>query len=470
MRRVFIMTALLSLVSCYNSLPYDLNDQSLDSISDDNIIPVDQALKTLDAFLSDYDLLHTKAGSLRKIHSIDTYYRKPIHTKSTENGESTEIPSPTAYIVNFENQQGFAVLGATNLVPDIVAVTENGSINPITLAVTSNATEHIEESASLFEGMDAYEIENFNKYVTITADSLFYSTEDEDYFAGLSGAAPDSFTSSLIEQALEGKEYYEGSFNSDYTPDPGSSTGTVEKYTTKSPMLVTNWAQGTPYNYYCKRGENNLEAKAGCSTVAMAMIVAYNEYPDLQVGAQTIEWPELKTVPEIESLSASYQTQLQLLIYSIYTDVQKITAQNYTLITPKQIANRMIDFGYTNVTRHTPSSINESILLKISKMLSNDKPVFISAIPKGIKNWQYAHSWVIDGAKYSLGGTYLMHMNFGWRGACNGYFATDCLNPSKGVEYDDPKNIDDEDYSYTWHFRVITYDKPSTYYSKFVPF
>jgi len=42
-------------------------------------------------------------------------------------------------------------------------------------------------------------------------------------------------------------------------------------------------------------------------------------------------------------------------------------------------------------------------------------------------------------------------MNLGWEGESNGYYATHCLNPAKAYEYD---------FTYTWHFRIITYDKP----------
>lgn len=95
-------------------------------------------------------------------------------------------------------------------------------------------------------------------------------------------------------------------------------------------------------------------------------------------------------------------------------------------------------------------------------MLQQNKPVFISAIPK---KWSKGHSWVIDGAKYSSENKdrYLLHFNFGWEGNSNGYFSTTCLNPSKAEEYDDTNlnNTSGKNYTYSWHFRLITYDIPS---------
>ena len=96
-------------------------------------------------------------------------------------------------------------------------------------------------------------------------------------------------------------------------------------------------------------------------------------------------------------------------------------------------------------------------------MLQENKPVFMSAM-SGIDR---GHSWVVDGAKCSSSNpdNYLLHFNFGWRGKSNGYFSPTCLNPAKAEEYTDTsykiKDHTSNDYTYTWHFRIITYDIPS---------
>ena len=464
MKRIVIALSLMSIISCYNTLPADLKGEVVESVENDEVIPVDVALRTLEGFMSDTELCKTRSGATRNIASVDKYYSMALRTRTDAMEDDVRDTVPTAYIVNFENQQGFAVLGAKRDVPDIVAIVETGSIDPVTLTVTNDAAEHMEHESSLFDGMDEEEIAEFNEHVTITEDSLFYSVEDEDYFDALYNGKPDSFTTILIEQALEGTEYFEGYFNSDYTPDPGNSdsgsTSVVgEKYVTQLPLLVTNWDQGSPYNYYCKRGKNK-EAKAGCSATALAMILAYNEYPDLWVNGWNIDWTELKKFPKIDSLDAGYQDQVKLLLGSIYSKVKKYTTESFTLITPRQIAIRLDSLGYENVARVASSELDPSMLHEISEMLSNKKPVFMSAIPRW--RWKSGHSWVIDGAKYSSGGTYLLHMNLGWEGQSNGYYATHCLNPAKAYEYDDPNLVaKDEDYDYTWHFRIITYDKPT---------
>lgn len=118
----------------------------------------------------------------------------------------------------------------------------------------------------------------------------------------------------------------------------------------------------------------------------------------------------------------------------------------------------MISYGYSNVKKTIISEITTYTIHDISSMLSQGKPVFFSAIARSVEG----HSWVIDGAKYSSGGSYLLHFNFGWSKKCDGYFYTSCLNPANAYEYDPgAENIDynDSNILFSWHFRMITYNK-----------
>ena len=169
----------------------------------------------------------------------------------------------------------------------------------------------------------------------------------------------------------------------------------------------------------------------------------------------------MKTSPNANNLSEEGKDDVALLMATIFANVKKVTTKKSTLITPKQIEERMKDFKYANVVRHCSSDFTEFFVEATSDMLAQDKPVFISAIPK---QWGKGHSWVIDGAKYSSEdeNCYLLHFNFGWYGQSNGYFSTTCLNPAKAEEYDDSSLKNEEkDRPYSWHFRLITYDIPT---------
>lgn len=102
------------------------------SFSDsETTIPLDRALKSLDDFIKkNYPI--TKGTSFSEIESISNYCSSGQRTKSSN--EST----PDAYIINYKNDSGFAILGAKSNLPDVIAVVESGTIDTTTLVVTFN--------------------------------------------------------------------------------------------------------------------------------------------------------------------------------------------------------------------------------------------------------------------------------------------------------------------------------------------
>lgn len=383
----------------------------------------------------------TRSGASRQIADITTYYGTDGRTRAASSG------IPDAYLVNFEDESGYAVLGANNAVPRIVAVTEGGRILDDLTVVSKDEDDYFEP--------DFTELEDFD----------WYCEEDGDYYTASAAISTDLIKNALAtRKTLDGRDSNVGSdyTGSVHTGDGPSATPMPEK----APMLKTNWGQDYyGYNDYCYRSNGKKLAKTGCSATAMAMITTYNEFPNsLEINGKVLDWKEMKKYATIDSLSTSGYDDVALLMGSIYYHVEKITGEGYTLITPEQIKKRMQDFGYTNVIKYADSSLNNEMKLAIAQMLADNKPVFISAIPE-IGHISSAHSWVIDGAKYSFitTGECVLHFNFGWYGNNNGYFSTSCLNPAKAENYDDPTKVNyAKDYKYTWHFRIITYDVPKT--------
>jgi hypothetical protein len=454
MKKIYYLTLLLlSACSCDKVM---VTGQETDNANTPRVISVEDAMQTLDLFLSENPLPQTRSGEMRRYNKVFQYFHKNVNTRTDTDAATTE-GLPTAYVINFENDEGFAVLGANEAIPDIIAVTESGHIDPVNLQV--NGSSNILET-DIFNDMDESEIIEFNENVTITDESLLYSQEDEDYYVGYADA--DKLSSELIRQGIE------SSYRQYEMADPwegGASGATSLKYSTRSPLLSYSWNQNSPYNSYCKRGGKKQKgALTGCSTTAMAMIVAYNEFPQTLIIDDTqINYSGIKSGNSIASVTSTYKNQIALLMGGIFKDVKKITGGGFTLITPKQIEKCMESFKYSNVKRISASSLTPSMIDKISTMLKDSKPVFISAIPKEVNGYLSGHSWVIDGAKYSSKNTYLLHMNLGWSFSSNGYYSTDCLNPADAEEYDDPDNVNFEaDYHYGWHFRIITYDVPAS--------
>ena len=436
-------------------------------------------MQTLDEFLNETepDMLPTKSGSARRILSVDTYYA-PAGTKSSslETAANLLDEEPLAYIVNFDDDEGFAVLGATTKVAPIIAVTEKGNLDPLSLELLDSPIHDAEINPD--DDDDTVEDEDDDVVMPMmNADSVYYSIEDDEYYSDINLDVSKELTADLLKNAMcsERISYDDSSHpQSETVVTYGNSSdfgSGVALYAEKSPLLKTNWGQESPYNYYCKRALRK-EAAVGCSAVALGMILTCNEFPDvLVVNSDTLDWKAMKTHPSIYyGLSDRGKEYVKKLLASIFYNVSRIATSEYTMITPRQIELRIKALGYANVVRHKSRKFDNNLLQKVSNMLEANKPVFISCVPAKLSK---AHSWVIDGAKYK-NGDYLIHMNLGWYGTSNGYYVIDALNPEYAEEFDSLNHTYDEDsdYTYTYNFRLITYDIPDsdTEISKIVDF
>lgn len=215
---IFFFFITIVVWSCAMDMREDIYSNSEETI-DVDIVPLEDALQYLEEFLAETNMPPTKSGSTRKIATIETHYSKEVLSKS---GESL----PDAYIVNFEDEEGFAVLGANTSVSPIVAVTNKGfleegfldkdfSWNTITVDVDGNEID--------------------------LSDFDFYSEEYDDYYV-MAMAPNNGLLQAII---IDGITVGEGG--------KGSSYG---RYATVEPMLNTEWEQGKwneagVYNQYC---------------------------------------------------------------------------------------------------------------------------------------------------------------------------------------------------------------------------
>lgn len=460
----FIMIIVATLgVSCQRGDIMAEPDQMTPQDEGVQVVPLEAALSTLEAFLEGEEL--TRAGGRREIESISVYYGPKktsdvtlTRSDTTGDDDESENEEPLAYLVNFANDEGFAVLGANADVDDIIAVTENGHIlDDLTVVVDEALDEEMEDA------LDGDDIDEPVDTVGV------YCEEDDDFYCAAVPYA--TVVRTLLIEGINGggggmgDGGGGGGGGSGWTPGSGGGNDNPSRLTTKTPLLNYSWGQGEPYNKYCKRKNLVFSVKSalvGCSAVALSMIMARNEFPQsYTVKGHRLNWEGIKAGYKIEYLSETSKEDLALLLGSVYNTVKKVAVKGATMITPEQIKKRMEAVGYTYVKKYSANAFTKSMIMVTSAMLAQDRPVFISAIPPASDGWKHGHSWVIDGGKYvsESSNRYLLHFNFGWRGTCNGYFSTSCLNPARGVEYDG--HVDPEkDFTYTWHFRLITYDIP----------
>ncbi|MGM9788180.1 MAG: C10 family peptidase [Candidatus Cryptobacteroides sp.] len=397
------------------------DSDSLDNISiiEEGSISIEQALSNLDVF---YSIAYPNTKSTRKIESI-TKYSEDIITKS---GEEKAV-----YLVNYSNNSGFAVLAAEPSVVDVVAVVENGHINDdLSVSVNNTSIDQIEVNDEL----------------------TYFCVEDDDYYSDSNFSG--SFVTDVIKNCIKYGE------EDNFVPNP------PRPYCEKSPLLNISWGQvDNVYSKYCRCVLSDEPALCGCSSTALAMIMASVEFPQtLYINGDLISWKDIKSAYRATELKdAALKEGVSKLCGMVFNYVKPnmITIpETSTMITPQQIKNVMSLFGFENVIKHRSNKLDKDMLSSISSMLRNNKPVFISAVPSAF--W-YAHSWVIDGAHYSssTSSNYLLHFNFGWQGDCNGYYSISGLNPKNAVSYDtDTANNSEYDMNFMCGFRLLTYDIP----------
>ena len=125
MKKNLIFCFLLILIGCSEET-LDINFREsipVDGINQDDVVPIEKAIKGL-YLMMDAMPVKTRSGCTRQIEAISVCGGNSI-TRS--NGYS--LSDTVAYVVNFADNQGFAVLGARYSLEPIYALTEKGTLD-----------------------------------------------------------------------------------------------------------------------------------------------------------------------------------------------------------------------------------------------------------------------------------------------------------------------------------------------------
>lgn len=426
-----LIALLISVCGCTQNIgeKYPTNNENVDFSYE--IITEEEALETLFDFMDRTDIM-TRSESKRAIKSVDKY---PLMTKTDSD--------PEAYIINFVDYKGFAVLGARSDMDEIIAVTESGNIDPVTLGIKNPPA--FGDTLIIFPALPFPDEDDEIVVDTLTADNI-YSEADDDYYIG---GEVDLFISTSIDMGIRYRESPSMPVvDYDYTPNDDASTPSNNPPIKLN--MITIWDQGYPYNTKCKMTSNGYRREAGCSSVAAGMITTYNKFPDsLYVDNTLLDWTSMKSTRKLTSASLEpVKTHIPLLLGYFFWNCKRMAGRNYTMITPTQIKKRFVDLGYTDVVLYKDNDFTNEMMGVTSQMIRNNKPVFVSAM-RYSKNLPFVsgHSWVIEGVDpYNQ----MVYCNWGWGTetiSSNGYFSINCFKVGNR-EYD-------------FHFRLLSYNIPN---------
>ena len=213
-----------------------------------------------------------------------------------------------------------------------------------------------------------------------------------------------------------------------------------------APLLTTTWDQGDPYNAYCPT-LGNQTALTGCVATAMAQIAYYHRYPTQQVpslaaytsetnrlnvsawGATTFDWDNM-----LPSYSGSYTNDERTAVATLMRYCGQAAQMDYGFTSGAYNGDALVAFkdklGYNANAQFRSAaaySVNGWEDL-IYKEVSEHRPVYYSTLNGDGSNGEVGgHAFVIDG--YQADGNYF-HVNWGWGGACNGFFNLFALDPN----------------------------------------
>lgn len=426
--RNFIITigcGLSLLVACNQPLASDFDAEDVAMQLDSKTISIDNALMALEDILYQTEL-KTKSA-LASITKDDIFViggnELSITTKS---GEELPLPDTLLYAVNFKDG-GFSILSAnTDLNYPVMCVTDKGEV-----------------SLDCFVAGYSFLMSTENNDEIETR-----SSEEDDYLADIvyADAGKDYLYSLLLSAALI--DYYDGMTIYDQTPKTKESASA-----NVGPLLETKWTQSYPFDKY--------KDPPGCVVIAVAQIMAFNEKPAISKFtslSSSCTWETLKTVypcSDYESEGTTFaQNQAGLMAKELgNSDNCDVNSSGGT--TTNKARSTLKRFGY-DVDKRIGCGSGD--INKITQQLANDEtPVYMDGCRKDNSTGkQKGHAWVIDGLSNNM-----FHINWGWQGDCDGYYAKGVFDTEDVVSYDeiDPGNtytgMEARDYYH--YFRILLY-------------
>ena len=208
-----------------------------------------------------------------------------------------------------------------------------------------------------------------------------------------------------------------------------------------APMLQTTWDQSSPYNNMCPE-VNGQKTPTGCTATAMAQIMKFHEWP--RKPSVNITWQNNITGKEEHINTSSH-------IYS-WDKMLPHYRDSYTDEEAKAVALLMVDVGKAIQSNYSPSGTGSSAVYasyalvntfdyspdaKVVNRSEYTEEEYISIIRENLEarqpllytghsqSYSSGHAFVCDGIDEND----LLHIDWGWSGAFNGYFDMTYMSP-----------------------------------------
>ena len=313
-----------------------------------------------------------------------TYMTKPVDLVYTQYQINTTTPA--VYVFNNQEEEGFVLVSAEDNARAILGYSDNGTFD----------ANNIPQNMQFWLQMYANEIKQAG---------------DE-----------------AMQQKANGKEAI-------------GNENTSKEYPTIAPILgETIWGQNEPYNLLCPT-VNGITCVTGCLATAISQIMYAHKYPSKGIGSKTYTSISNELNLSVDFSATTYDWENMLPnYYSDYTDIQANAVAtlmyhvgvaiemdygpyNSSASFSNALANLAKHFGYDKGIQPVPRDYlpEAEVMNTIITDLQAGRPIFVA----GSTANNEGHAFVCDGMQ-SDG---YIHINWGWDGSSDGYFALSALDP-----------------------------------------
>ncbi len=261
------------------------------------------------------------------------------------------------YLINFDDNQGFALVAADERNTDVYMMAEEGSLDLETLDPESPVSHFMNQA----EEYAAYER------------------------GGIRPVLPELDTTNMTY--FDDTKYHNGELYLCHTE---------EEEIVQAPLLTTQWHQNYPYNKLCVNSSGN-RVKAGCAAIAVAQIMAYHRHPS------TYNWDAILRYNMVDPSETDAVESAALLVYNVGSAIEiDYAGDGDTGATIDTVHLRLPNLGYLRnaVSNYSFDTVASSVL--------TDGPVYIRG--DEVNGNSPAHAWVIDGVRCSKKTEYLYNI------------------------------------------------------------
>lgn len=422
-KKIVVSAIALLILSCTQENHLRVNHDTLDEVPSTFVSP-EMAIAEVEKFLEEASV-ESRAYSGKKIAGVYS-----TRTEETRAGDE-EGEDPFVYVVNFEDNQGYALVAGDTRMQPIIAVTDSGALlegdvidNPGAVMMLAMA----ETDYKMTLGMPI-EDEDGNMVIPIGVST------DGTYIY------PDYEVVEDVQTRSSSTEYEYGEWT---------------EYSRRGTQVGCEWGQSPePYNKhtFAPTGE---KAPAGCVATAVAQIMYYWGH-NYTYDAYYFDWDVMhQHVSLYEPYAGAYDMIAELMLKlglpaNLDMSYTATGSYAYDSCVPRTFEN----FGYTSGGSIESYNYDEIYNIIVSR------PVYVSgmAIKKVVTKkilgitvdttttYHEGHAWVIDQIMTRVrtktpyvdgvpqGETkeyeHLVHCNFGWNGNDNGFYYSKKFNTNE---------------------------------------